>query len=752
MGWLADLINIYDRGRRIHHDWRAEQPQLVIPAHVEDERPKVGPLLALSAVPLVLVGGAVAHCYAMAAHSLSVDVQGGAVDPPSQLVRNACIAIATISAACQLGLTARMLIRRRVRGTIACLLLSGSILSVGTTFFGYRLIAASTFIAEYSAFHRGVTLFDKKRFDAALAQFERILACAPESRVADNALGRIAGSHYWQGKYGEAVGECLLYLSMYPMSNISDNIRTTLRMAIGKFGSTHSDEACIELLKDVKLRYPNFELGFLQFLNLPADALSIPPENLPWLYRTHKGRTVTEQKRIRHFLRQLPSDRSAPLALFLLGEYRQLVQEYRGSYLGRVGLPAILKARYSEIGTDQDKAESLKMLLGEIDFALVDGHLDSRFVEDIRLLRARVMVRLGLYTSSLDELASLLASAAEPATEFESKAMRLFLGVAVLLRTDAEWESWRQTELGRQLLASWRTIESFVAIQRLAARGDYQAAWIHAEHMPTADVEPPLPVPTMDFGALENIAGILGRRDTDVQAFAERVLARAGECKAALYRDYPMEVFLVVPDSYYEINNLYLTALQGLPKDNNELLPIRAKLLELLFKTYPVRSARRRVVREECSHTYAKLAINSTDAQEKRDVLLRRAMIFLNNPWDLQSARECFRSFIDAYPQDSAANNALNWVAWSYCHEANQNLKDSGLYVALYEQAAAAYRELHDRYPNGHLARNALQADAIIRYKIGMVKGGLRKPYHLYRPGEVKIREMLRFMKEPVEP
>ncbi|TKJ36177.1 MAG: hypothetical protein CEE38_12165 [Planctomycetes bacterium B3_Pla] len=632
-----------------------------------------------------------------------------------------------------------MLIRRRVRRTVACFLLSGSILSVGITVFGFRLITACTFAVEYSAFNRGVTLFDKKQFDAAISQFERILAFAPESRVADNALGRIAGSHYWQGHYDKAIAECVLYLSMYPKSNISDNIRTTLDMSMGKFGSTHSDEACVELVKDLTLRYPNLELGFLQFLGLPIDAASKDPEDLPWVYSIYNEEAVAVQDRIRHFLRHLPSNRSAPLALFLMGEHRQLLQQYRGSYLARVGFSAMLEAKYSEIDVDENKPESLQMLLGEIDFALADGHLDSDSLETVRSFRGRIMVRLGLYGGALNELADWLTSTAELSGHIESEAMSLFLGVAVLLLKDAEWESWRRTELGGRLLASYPAIDSFVNIQRLAAKGDYEGAWMHAKDQLKAHLMPVSAVPPVDIGALENTATLLGSRDSDARAFAENVLAHAGEWKAALYRDYPMEVFLAVEDFYYEINNLYLAALEALPKDDDRLLSIRAKLLELLYKSYPVYSEDRRKTREDCNHAYALLATKSSDPPVRRDAMLRRAMIFLDNPWDLQTARECFRSFVNAYPQDSAANNALNWIAWSCCCEANANLGDAGLYVVLYEQAAAVYRELHDRYPTGHLGRNSLRAEAIIRYKIGMVKAGHRKPHQLYRPDEVSI-------------
>jgi len=111
-------------------------------------------------------------------------------------------------------------------------------------------------------------------------------------------------------------------------------------------------------------------------------------------------------------------------------------------------------------------------------------------------------------------------------------------------------------------------------------------------------------------------------------------------------------------------------------------------------------------------------------------------MIWLDQPWNLQTARVRFRSFITMYPDDPAANNALNWIAWSYCYEANQNLKDAGLYVTQYEEAANTYRELRDRYPNGHLARNASRAEAIIRNKITLVKSTQRTPYQLLRPRE----------------
>lgn len=80
--------------------------------------------------------------------------------------------------------------------------------------------------------------------------------------------------------------------------------------------------------------------------------------------------------------------------------------------------------------------------------------------------------------------------------------------------------------------------------------------------------------------------------------------------------------------------------------------------------------------------------------------------------------RNVYLQLVDRYPEHRLANNFLNWIAWSYCYEANLPGNSEQQYVDAYTLALAAYSRIAENYPDGPIGENARKNIVLIQEKI----------------------------------
>jgi tetratricopeptide (TPR) repeat protein len=99
-------------------------------------------------------------------------------------------------------------------------------------------------------------------------------------------------------------------------------------------------------------------------------------------------------------------------------------------------------------------------------------------------------------------------------------------------------------------------------------------------------------------------------------------------------------------------------------------------------------------------------------------------------PWrytedDMRGMRREYTRLVNEYPNHHLANNALNWLAWSYCYSANLHTfgpdvenPDWAKYDENYRKALDAYRQLAKMNPLSGITQNARYAMTIIEVKL----------------------------------
>jgi outer membrane protein assembly factor BamD (BamD/ComL family) len=84
----------------------------------------------------------------------------------------------------------------------------------------------------------------------------------------------------------------------------------------------------------------------------------------------------------------------------------------------------------------------------------------------------------------------------------------------------------------------------------------------------------------------------------------------------------------------------------------------------------------------------------------------------------IRGMRNIYSQLVSKYPNHRLANNFLNWIAWSYCYEANvQGISDEQ-YVEAYQLALATYHRITVEYPDGIIGENARNNIPIIEAKL----------------------------------
>jgi tetratricopeptide (TPR) repeat protein len=130
----------------------------------------------------------------------------------------------------------------------------------------------------------------------------------------------------------------------------------------------------------------------------------------------------------------------------------------------------------------------------------------------------------------------------------------------------------------------------------------------------------------------------------------------------------------------------------------------------------------------------ARLPEDSTEFDEVFEavgaVYLHRPNFYEPGLWyyteaDIRGLQREYTRLAKEYPNHHLTNNALNWVAWSYCYLANLYVfapdvedPDWAEYEENYRQALAVYRQLSKMDPLSGITQNAIKAAAIIEEKL----------------------------------
>ena len=84
----------------------------------------------------------------------------------------------------------------------------------------------------------------------------------------------------------------------------------------------------------------------------------------------------------------------------------------------------------------------------------------------------------------------------------------------------------------------------------------------------------------------------------------------------------------------------------------------------------------------------------------------------------IKGMRDVYIQLVNKYPEHRLANNMLNWIAWSYCFEANLPSNSNQQYIDAYRLAWATYYRIATQYPDGAIGENARRNMPIIEEKI----------------------------------
>lgn len=88
------------------------------------------------------------------------------------------------------------------------------------------------------------------------------------------------------------------------------------------------------------------------------------------------------------------------------------------------------------------------------------------------------------------------------------------------------------------------------------------------------------------------------------------------------------------------------------------------------------------------------------------------------SPKSMMAIRIVYQELVKQFPRHHLANNMLNWIAWTYCYDANRSPINKAEYVSAYENALSVYEQIVANYPDGLTGQNARDNIVIIKEKL----------------------------------
>jgi len=258
---------------------------------------------------------------------------------------------------------------------------------------GFRPLALSIVRAELKTLHeRGARLFEAKEYDACYEYFDKWYPIVQNTYVGDNALGRMAGCHFWRRDYQSAADMYLDLLRRYPESDIRDPAITSLRWSLTKFGHDLSLDEIVDYYESRNLK--SLDISVFRFLM--GDACPHEPVSLD----NYDILTGSHRRYVLELLDRYPEDRWAARAAFRAGLDDVLSNtnsdsEYGNAFVVIRGLQLHRAQQYA------DAAECYRTYLA--------SRPGSQYRERVRDLLA--VAYLGL--DSLDEVFEKIVSAAD---------------------------------------------------------------------------------------------------------------------------------------------------------------------------------------------------------------------------------------------------------------------------------------------------------------------------------------------------
>lgn len=136
----------------------------------------------------------------------------------------------------------------------------------------------------------------------------------------------------------------------------------------------------------------------------------------------------------------------------------------------------------------------------------------------------------------------------------------------------------------------------------------------------------------------------------------------------------------------------------------------------------PYNTTKRYTYRQQAIKMYQQCAQVAQDEDLKAKAYIAMADIYMYPEWDLEKAREGYRTFVQLFPRHTWANNAQIWIARTHVLQA-KSLGESDPQKKLHLQSALLeYEVVLQSYPDGHVGAEAKEEIREIQSRLDQIK------------------------------
>ncbi len=174
-----------------------------------------------------------------------------------------------------------------------------------------------------SLYEKGFVLWVVKDWKQCYRYYERLYRFFPSTFIADNCLGRMAGSEYQAGNYGNAIRSYAELLRVFAKTDIRENVETSVRWTMEKLWANRELSECVATYREASLGNLGFSV-YEFFMPSPESGEAARPE----LFGSFGD---ADRENSGMLMKEFPNDKWSDRAAFFAGDGEALRERFPNS-------------------------------------------------------------------------------------------------------------------------------------------------------------------------------------------------------------------------------------------------------------------------------------------------------------------------------------------------------------------------------------------------------------------------------------
>lgn len=577
-------------------------------------------------------------------------------------------------------------------------------------------------ISKYTElnYKQSVVSIDQRNYKKAKTLLNDIIKLDPHGKFADNALGRLGQISFREGNYKNCIWIFSRLLTIYPQTEIRDEIYTSLRWSILNYVNKSSFENSLNFIDSLYKEYKLEEISPYYLIVDPGNLYTINKEE-----REYKELS----KKFSYIYKKYGNRKYVDYAMYMLGNYDQIIKNYRNR-------SDIIDKVYFTKAEVLYYQSSYKEAINAYN-NYIKEFPNNNYCDNAQYQIASCYEKMGNYVQAVYEYNKAIGLPdSDMATASKYKA--LYLTEQYLIPKD----------IAKLVKKQRNTLFYYcLAVKYLETMDLGKAVKYLKEAKDAAKDTAFVNVINERINYYKDIDKLYDKHsDKALYETAKKLYQNAHFIYNVYWDDERQWYTYDFKDDYFQRQNNYCICIKILNEaiDKYPLSQYRPRIYFLLGKCYSQLALRNsfmgnkilnmnkyslgnkatdyfnRVIKEYpenelCDDSQGEQGVVLLNLAEVKNEYIQEDVKEIKNY--LEEALIKFNLVVDKYPKSNAANNALNWISVINCKLASFSMDDN-IRNEYYKNAIISYKKVVKEYPTSRFYKNAVDNILILENRI----------------------------------